>query len=218
VRVDATLEPGAITETVEVTASRDASDRSLPKVAPQFRHQMVTDLPLANRSFQALAGLVAGVTPPTVTSRRSRSAGHDFFPRNVRELIQQHTCRRVDNTIRRSDSHLFAFGGMVQEVHVTTVLQCGVWTRGRRRVNVATRGGTNQLHGSLWEFHRSTNLRGAEFVFSTPVDRPSRPSSAIRIRRAAGDPSSNKHFSYAAYRERYLRQANYHSPLWSDAG
>src|SRR5207247_5539052 len=66
VRIDATLEPGAVTETVDVKAESPILQTDRSEVARNFDTQNVTDLPLANRSFQALAGLVAGVTPPTV--------------------------------------------------------------------------------------------------------------------------------------------------------
>src|SRR6266851_2955802 len=66
VPVDASLEAAATTETVEVTAESPMLQTDRSEVARNFDTQNVRDLPLANRSFQALAGLVAGVTPPTV--------------------------------------------------------------------------------------------------------------------------------------------------------
>src|SRR5436190_24200426 len=66
VRIDATLEPGAVSETVDVKAESPILQTDRSEVARNFDTQSVTDLPLANRSFQELAGLVAGVTPPTV--------------------------------------------------------------------------------------------------------------------------------------------------------
>ena len=64
--VDASLETGSPSETVQVTAESPLLQTDRAEVARTFATRSVTELPLANRSFQALAGLVAGMTPPTV--------------------------------------------------------------------------------------------------------------------------------------------------------
>ena len=65
-RVDATLEAGNVNEVVEVTAESPVLQTDRSEVARSFSTKAVRELPLANRSFQALVGLVAGVTPPSV--------------------------------------------------------------------------------------------------------------------------------------------------------
>jgi hypothetical protein len=87
VRVDASLEPGAVTETVQVTAESPPLQTDRAEVARNFGTQNVTELPLANRSFQALAALVAGVTPPTVDFTQSEDPeGTTFSPQTGKAI------------------------------------------------------------------------------------------------------------------------------------
>src|SRR5258708_2182181 len=63
-RLDATLTPGSANETVTVTGEAPALQTDRAEVAKNFAAQSVQELPVANRNFQALAGLVAGVGTP----------------------------------------------------------------------------------------------------------------------------------------------------------
>src|SRR5450755_806141 len=56
VRVDATLTPGSSTETITVTADSPLLQSDNAEVAKNFSSQAVTDLPLASRNFEAVAG------------------------------------------------------------------------------------------------------------------------------------------------------------------
>ena len=64
VRVDFSLETGAVTETVQVTAESPLLQTDRSDVNRTVTSQVVRELPVANRSFQALVGLLPGVTPP----------------------------------------------------------------------------------------------------------------------------------------------------------
>src|SRR5438552_1273289 len=211
VRVDATLEPGAITETVEVKAESPMLQTDRSEVARNFDTQNVRDLPLANRGFQALAGLVAGVTPPTVDfTTLEDPQGTTFFRANGQGNSSNNTLvDGVDNTNPTLGLSIYLPSAeVVQEVHVTTSNYNAEFGRaGGAVVNVATRGGTNELHGSLWEFHRSTNLRARDFFNTVNLPKPT----FIRneFGAAVGGPIvKNKTFFYAAYQGRYLRQAS----------
>src|SRR5713226_8997728 len=210
VRVDATLEPGNITETVEVRAESPLLQTDRSEVARNFASQNVTELPLANRSFQALAGLVAGVTPPTVDfTTLEDPQGTTFFRANGQADASNNTLvDGVDNTNPTLGLTIYIPPAeVVQDVQVSTSNYNAEFGRaGGAIVNMVTRGGTNQLHGSLWEFHRSTNLRARDF-FNT-VDRPKPTFIRNEFGAAAGGPIvKNKTFFYAAYQGRYLRQA-----------
>ncbi|MFN9431798.1 MAG: carboxypeptidase regulatory-like domain-containing protein [Acidobacteriota bacterium] len=64
IRVDATLEPGQITETVSVTAEAPLLQTDRADVSRTVTAQAVRELPVPNRSFQALVGLLPGVSVP----------------------------------------------------------------------------------------------------------------------------------------------------------
>lgn len=210
IRVDATLEPGAVTETVSVTSEAPPLQTDRAEVARNFSTQNVTELPLANRSFQALAGLVAGVTPPTVDFTQSEDPqGTTFFRANGQGNSSNNTLvDGVDNTNPTLGLTVYIPPAeVVEEVHVSTSNYNAEFGRaGGAIVNVATRGGTNDLHGSLYEFHRSTNFRARDF-FNT-VGKPKPTYIRNQFGAAAGGPIiKNKTFFYGAYQGLYLRQS-----------
>src|SRR5262249_40939852 len=95
----------------------------------------------------------------------------------------------------------------VQEVHVSTSNYNAEFGRaGGAVVNVATRGGTNQLHGALYEFHRSTDFRARDFFNTT--DKPKPTYIRNQFGAAVGGPIiKNKTFFFGAYQGLYLRQS-----------
>jgi hypothetical protein len=211
VRIDAGLEPGNVSETIEVRAESPLLQTDRSEVARNFASQSVSQLPLANRSFQALAGLVAGVTPPTVDfTTLEDPQGTTFFRANGQGNSSNNTLvDGVDNTNPTLGLSIYLPSAeVVQEVHVTTSNYNAEFGRaGGAVVNVATRGGTNEFHGSLWEFHRSTNLRARDFFNTSNLPKPT----FIRneFGAAAGGPIiKNKTFFYAAFQGRHLRQAS----------
>lgn len=211
VRVDATLEPGSITETVEVRAETPLLQTDRAEVARNFTTKPIVELPLANRSFQALAGLVAGVTPPTVDfTTLEDPQGTTFFRANGQGNSANNTLvDGVDNTNPTLGLTVYIPPvEIVQEVHVTTSNYNAEFGRaGGAVVNVATRGGTNEFHGSLWEFHRSTNFHARNF-FNT-VGQPKPTFIRNEFGASAGGPiKHNKTFFMGAYQGRYLRQSS----------
>jgi hypothetical protein len=211
VRVDATLEPGAVTETIEVKAESPLLQTDRAEVSRTFAQQSITELPLANRSFQALAGLVAGVTPPTVDfTTLEDPQGTTFFRANGQGNSSNNTMvDGVDNTNPTLGLTVYIPPAeVVREVLVTTSNYNAEFGRaGGAIVNVATRGGANELHASLLEFHRSTNLRARNFFNTVPRPKPA----FIRneFGATAGGPIvKNKTFVYGAYHGRYLRQSS----------
>src|SRR5262245_36674440 len=99
-RLDATLTPGSANETVTVTAEAAALQTDRAEVAKNFNTRTVAELPVANRNFQALAGLVAGVAPPVQNFTTSEDPqGTTFFNANGQGNSSNNTIvDGVDNT------------------------------------------------------------------------------------------------------------------------
>ncbi len=82
-RLDVTLTPGSPTETITVSAEAPTLQADRAEVARNFVTQTVTELPVANRNFQALAGLVPGVSAPVQNFTTSEDPqGTTFFNAN----------------------------------------------------------------------------------------------------------------------------------------
>jgi len=163
--VDITMEVGAVTERVEVTAEAPLVDTSTAVLGGLVDQKSIQDLPLNGRSFLELATLQAG-TINALTGQRSESQG---FGQKISISGGRYTSNvfLIDGTVM-NDAYNSAGGSAdgvaagvesVREFKVITnsySAEYGQHTGGV--INAVTRGGTNELHGSVYEFLRNDNL------------------------------------------------------------
>lgn len=122
-RVDATLTPGNVQETVTVTGESPLLQTEGAEVSRTFGAQTVRELPIANRNVQALAGLVAGVTPPVQSfTALEDPQGTTFFNANGQGNSANSTIvDGVDNTNPTLGLSIYLPNPeVVAEVNVTT--------------------------------------------------------------------------------------------------
>jgi Carboxypeptidase regulatory-like domain len=210
-RLDATLTPGSANETVTVTAEAPALQTDRAEVAKNFSTQAVAELPVANRNFQALAGLVAGVSPPVQNFTTSEDPqGTTFFNANGQGNSSNNTIvDGVDNTNPTLGLSIYLPSPeVVEEVHVSTSNYSAEFGRvGGAVVNATTKSGTNALHGSLWEFNRVAALAARDFFNKDTQTKPGYTRNEFGA--ALGGPIiKDKMFFFGAYQGRYLRQSS----------
>src|ERR1700736_3764730 len=210
-RQDVTLTPGSASETVTVTAESPALQTDRAEVARNFSTQAVAELPVANRNFQALAGLVAGVSPPVQNFTTSEDPqGTTFFNANGQGNSSNNTIvDGVDNTNPTLGLSIYLPSPeVVEEVHVSTSNYSAEFGRvGGAVVNATTKSGTNMLHGSLWEFNRVRALAARDFFNKDTQTKPGYTRNEFGA--ALGGPIiKDKMFFFGAYQGRYLRQSS----------
>jgi hypothetical protein len=210
-RVDITLTPGSPNETVTITAEAPPLQTDRAEVARNFTTQTVTELPIANRNFQALAGIVAGVSPPVQNFTTSEDPqGTTFFNANGQGNSANNTIvDGVDNTNPTLGLSIYLPNPeVVEEVHVSTSNYSAEFGRvGGAVVNATTRSGTNEYHGSLWEFNRVRALIARDFFNKAGQPQPGYTRNEFGA--AGGGPIvKDKTFFFAAYQGRYLRQSS----------
>jgi hypothetical protein len=210
-RVDAQLTPGNASETVTVTGEVPQLQTDRAEVAKNFGAQTITELPVANRNFQALAGLVAGVSPPVQSFGASEDPqGTTFFNANGQGNSSNNTIvDGVDNTNPTLGLSIYLPNPeVVEEVHVSTSNYTAEFGRvGGALVNATTRSGTNSFHGSAWEFNRVAKLAARDF-FNTS-DKPKPGYTRNEFGAALGGPIvKDKTFFFVAYQGRYQRQSS----------
>lgn len=210
-RIDAELSPGSPSETITVNGEGPVLQTDRAEVAKNFSTQTVVDLPVANRNFQALAGLVAGVSPPQQNFTTIEDPqGTTFFNANGQGNSSNNTMvDGVDNTNPTLGLSIYLPSPeVVSEVHVSTSNYSAEFGRvGGAVVNVITRGGTNQLHGSLWEFNRVAALAARDFF--NQIGQPKPGYTRNEFGAAVGGPIvKDKTFFFGAYQGRYLRQSS----------
>lgn len=210
VRVDITLEPGAVTETVQVTAESPLLQTDRSDVNRTVSSQAVRELPVANRSFQALVGLLPGVTPPVANFTALEDPQRTTFYQangqgNSANNVQ---VDGVDNNNPTLGLTIYVPPAeSVQEVNISTSNFNAEFGRaGGAVVNVVTRGGSNQFHGSAFEFNRVAALRARNFFNFVPQAKPAL--TRNQFGGTLGGPiRKNRTFFFGSYQGTKLRQA-----------
>jgi hypothetical protein len=210
-RVDAALVPGSMQETVEVTAEAPLLQSESAEVARNFDTKSVTDLPIPDRSVQAMAGLVAGVNLPVRYGGTMEDGQHTYlFNANGQPLAANNTM--VDGV----DNINFSLGlsiyepsaEVVEEAHVTTNSYSAEFGRvGGAVVNIVTRGGTNQFHGAFWEFNKVADYVARDFFNKDTQAKPGLTYNDFGV--SSGGPIiHDKTFFFGSYEGKTQRQAS----------
>lgn len=171
VRVDLQLQPGEITETIEVVAALPLLQTDRADVGRKFETRQLQDLPLPmNRNFQGLMRIMPGVTgverPHSEffnpqDSMAARVNGLSRYANNVQ-------LEGIDNNHRTGLlTALIPPIEAIQTVDITTSnYDAELGRAGGAVINVTFRSGTNDFHGSVYEFNRVSRL-AARNVFAT---------------------------------------------------
>ncbi|MEK7829915.1 MAG: carboxypeptidase regulatory-like domain-containing protein, partial [Acidobacteriota bacterium] len=161
-RVDAKMEVGATTETVTITADASVLQTDNSTVGTAITGKLVQELPLNGRNYIALALLVPGVSagPPnglaTGTRPDERRLNSSYSVNGQDPVLNNNMIDGMDNNER-----IIGTIGVrpsidaIQEFKVQTNLYSAEITRTSGGVvNIITKSGTNDFHGSLFEFLR----------------------------------------------------------------
>lgn len=167
--VDLRLNPGNVTETVEVVATAPLMQSQDASVGQVMDTRNVNDLPLNGRNFTFLAQLTAGVNSPQADTRGNAASGA-FSANGLRPAQNNYLLDGIDNN---SDTVDFLNGtnfvvlppvDAVQEFKVQTSDFSAEFGRsGAAVLNATIKSGTNELHGAAWEFFRNDKLDAADF-------------------------------------------------------
>lgn len=163
------LQPGSVTETVEVTSATPLLQTQDASVGQVVNQKSVNDLPLNGRNFTFLAQLAAGVNTPQADTRGNASTGA-FAANGLRPAQNNYMLDGIDNN---SDTVDFLNGTnfvvlppveAVQEFKVATSGFSAEYGRSAGAVlNATIKSGTNQFHGAAWEFFRNDKLDAADY-------------------------------------------------------
>jgi Carboxypeptidase regulatory-like domain/TonB-dependent Receptor Plug Domain len=172
--VDFKLNPAAVHQQVEVSATPVAVDTSNPTLGQVITSQQVAQLPLNGRDFVQLATLTPGVTTETNTNSFYNGGGSsETSIRGSYSLsVGGSAANSTDWLLDGVDNNEMTAGAIailpsidaIQEFKVLTFNYSAEYgTRGGPTVLVTTKSGTNQFHGTLFEFLRNTALDARSF-------------------------------------------------------
>src|SRR6266850_703492 len=170
-RVDARLEAGAISEAIVVTGQAPLLQTDTSTVGATISAKAVADLPLNGRNYIELVRLQPGVNMGASTGITSgtrpdsRRQGSSLSANGQPEGANQMLLDGLDNSV--SGAGLLAVRPSVEaiaEVKVSTnVFTAEVGRTQGAVVNVITKSGTNQLRGSLFDFHHDDRFDGNDY-------------------------------------------------------
>lgn len=167
-RLDISMKIGNVSETIEVTAQATLLNSETTDVGQVIDGKRIVEMPLNGRNYLQLAQLTAGVLPAG-NSRTSDEGGFLAFG--------QHTYQNnvlldgADNSSRASGGPL-GFEAQAVKPPVDAVGEFKVLTNNTSaefgystgaKVLVTTKSGTNQFHGSLYEFLRNDKFDATNF-------------------------------------------------------
>jgi hypothetical protein len=178
VRLDFTLELGAVTETVEVRGVVPLIESESSALGQVVERKAIEDLPLNGRNFVQLAILGPGVvgvgygargTIMSGTRPDDLRPGSELFSNGNREGSNNFLVDGIDNNERLTLSIVLRPSvEAVREFKIQTSLFAA--DQGRNAgatINVITKSGSNEWHGSLYEFLRNDKLDARNY-FATP--------------------------------------------------
>jgi hypothetical protein len=160
--VDASLQIGSVAETIEVTGQAIPlleSDRST--LSNVIDSEVVSNIPLNGRQYLDLALLTPGVLPSSTGTQ-----GGGFNVSGARSQSNIFLLDGVSNIDTQINSALgnFRITDAVQEFAVQTSVATAEFGRGTGgQVNIVTKSGTNQFHGTAFEYLRNSVLDARDF-------------------------------------------------------
>jgi hypothetical protein len=168
IAINIALQVGQQTEEVLVTGAAPLLETETSELGQVVDQKRVSNLPLNGRNFAQLALLSTGTAPSEPGARDE--GGYGFSANGARSLQNNFLLDGVDNNSNLPDllnETNFVIQPPVealQEFKVQTNAYSAEFGRGNGAiVNAVIKSGTNQLHGSAWEFLRNDKLDGRNY-------------------------------------------------------
>jgi hypothetical protein len=173
VRLDVVLEPGAITESVTIIHYPPLMRTESGSLGQVINDQKIVDIPLNGRNFLSLASLSAGVAqPPPTTAGPSFPRINGGRPRTNEYLFD-------GISVLQPEPGQVAFFPIVEAIQEFKVevnsppAEFGRFNGGV--INLTTKSGTNDFHGSAFEFLRNEALNARNLFAPVTTANPNKP-------------------------------------------
>jgi hypothetical protein len=165
--VDIQMEVGAVSETINVTAEAAVLQTTTASTGQLISSAQIENMPVSGRTPLALAQLAFGVVPNTDPrfTRPFDNAGPSGFsmggaPAQVNELL-------IDGAADNTGDLRVAYNppmDAVTEVKAESFQADAAYGHsGGGTVNIITRSGNNQFHGTLYEFNQNSAFNATPF-------------------------------------------------------
>ena len=172
-RADSQLDVGQMSESVEVTSTAPTVNTDNAQIGRTVENTEITTLPLVNRNVYSLLTLTPGVSSSSNSivlgfpeQRTMINGGVDGGAGSVNYYLDGGN----NMTGLRNTGNIAPNPDAVEEFRVVTNSYSAEYGRfAGGLVNIITRSGTNQFHGSLFEFLRNNDLNAYDWGALTIV-------------------------------------------------
>jgi len=180
--VDFSLGPSAVQETITVTADAPVVETVSVALGTVIEQKQIAELPLIDRSYSKLIALAPGANevPPATAGGQFQQ----FFGRQPQYAVSgarpEGQVFLLDNTNVQNYWNRGSGSGQlgttlgveaIAEYQVLTNTYSAQFGGNGVAINAITKSGTNQWHGSLFEFYRNDRLDASNY-FDALLDRP----------------------------------------------
>jgi carboxypeptidase family protein/TonB-dependent receptor-like protein len=167
-----TLGLANVSETVTVAGESPLLQTSTASVGQVINEKQIEDLPLNGRNVLSLASLSAGVTPRNFARATQFGRRNQFITvEGGRDSSTNYTVDGVYvRSLRFNNLSLNPPIDAVQEVSLLRNSFSTEYGQGQAIVSIVTKSGTNQLHGSAYEFYRGDQFDKKNFFAPTKPD------------------------------------------------
>ena len=175
--VNLDLQVGQVTEVVTVTSESAPVELRSGEVSSLISEKQVTELPLNGRNYAQLALMVPGVSPVTqsgaggafATRGTGLNSGVDMSVNGNQSNSNLWTVDGVNNMDVGSNRTLLVFPSIdsIQEFRVERNSFSAEFGQAQGAVvNLITKGGSNEFHGSFFEFYRNDAFNANNFFLN----------------------------------------------------
>ena len=168
-----TLETGATSDSITVAAAVDLVEATTNTVGQVVDDRAIQQLPLNGRNYLSLGNLTAGAVPSTRSRDRSFSAYGNRGLQNAFLLDgarNQNYLRGLDNRAR--DAMRPSLEAIAEFKVQTSNYSAEYGASAGAVVNVVTKSGTNEIHGSAFEFLRNNKMDARDYFLPATSEQP----------------------------------------------
>jgi hypothetical protein len=171
-RVDVSLKPGAVSETMEVTAQAVTLDTDSAAQSQLLSQEQVQNLPLNGRNFMQLLLVTAGaVTVGGEQGTMRQGQGNAVSVNGGRPEGNNYTLDGLVNTDPALVTPAVILSqDAIQEFKVESGTYSAEYGFSASQINIVSKGGTNQLHGSFFEFNRNDAFDARPFPTANDIE------------------------------------------------
>src|SRR6266849_6393848 len=182
-RVDFTLTLGQTSQTVEVSGTALLLATETATVGTVIEQKSIVDLPLNGRNYLQLVALSPNVSfgfaaPNNVQRRQGGSrTEQNISIAGMRGVWNNYTLDGVSNTDVNFNLYIqLPSVDALQEFKVQSGIYPAEFGREAGQINVSTKSGNNDFHGTLFEFLRNSDLdaKPYDFIGTSPAKAPFR--------------------------------------------